>query len=113
MNDVKPYKINLPNVKQVSCAGDYTTLVDRDGKVFIMGKVKVKSKDDKQPQSPTDIIEVDINDRIQKVESGLNFSLALNKNGKIYVWGNNNFGQLGTGSLKSIYEPQILEELSR
>ena len=70
-----------------------------------MGKTKVKGKNDEELKSPTDIIEVNINDEIERVESGLNFSMALNKNGKIYVWGNNTFGQLGTGSLKNVYEP--------
>ena len=92
-------------MKQVSCAGDYTTLVNKEGRVFIMGKTKVKGKNDEELKSPTDIIEVNINDEIERVESGLNFSMALNKNGKIYVWGNNTFGQLGTGSLKNVYEP--------
>ncbi len=39
---------------------------------------------------------------IKKVESGINFSMALSNTGKVYVWGNNNFGQLGTGSLQNI-----------
>jgi alpha-tubulin suppressor-like RCC1 family protein len=38
---------------------------------------------------------------ISKVQSGLNYSLALTKSGKVYAWGNNVYGQLGTGSLKN------------
>lgn len=47
------------------------------------------------------------------MESGVNFSLALNRDGKVYVWGDNKFGQLGTGSLKSVYDPTPLDELYR
>ena len=99
---MKPLLIDLPNVKQVSCAGDYATLVDQDGKVFLMGPSKTKGRDEKIAKLPTDIVELDINDRIVRVESGLNFSMGLNSSGKIYVWGNNNFGQLGIGGLNSL-----------
>ena len=68
----------MPNIKQVSCAGDYVTLVDKEGKVFIMGPSKVKGINQKENKQPTDIIQLDINDKIERVESGLNFSMGLN-----------------------------------
>jgi alpha-tubulin suppressor-like RCC1 family protein len=40
-------------------------------------------------------------ENIKKVESGVNYSMALSDDGRVYVWGNNTFGQLGTGSLKN------------
>lgn len=65
-----------------------------------MGKSPVKGKGGKTGISPTDVVELDLYD-IQKVQSGQNFSMALNKEGKVFVWGNNNFGQLGTGSQRN------------
>jgi alpha-tubulin suppressor-like RCC1 family protein len=50
-------------------------------------------------------------DKIEKVESGPNYSLGLTNDGKVYAWGNNNFGQLGTGSLRSLNEPYLLDAL--
>lgn len=38
--------------------------------------------------------------------------MALTEDGQVYVWGNNNFGQLGTGSLNSLNEPKLLDALS-
>jgi alpha-tubulin suppressor-like RCC1 family protein len=38
---------------------------------------------------------------ITKVTSGINYSIALDDEGKIFAWGNNIYGQLGTGGLKS------------
>lgn len=35
--------------------------------------------------------------------------MALTEQGSIYVWGNNNFGQLGTGSLNSLNEPRPID----
>lgn len=65
-----------------------------------MGKSPIKGKNGKVGTSATDLIELDLFD-VKKVQSGQNFSMALNKDGKVFVWGNNTFGQLGTGSLKN------------
>ena len=32
---------------------------------------------------------------IIKIECGMDFTLALDKNGKLYSWGSNRYGQLG------------------
>jgi RCC1 and BTB domain-containing protein len=48
-----------------------------------------------------------------KVSSGINFSIALNDEGKVFAWGSNTYGQLGTGGLKSVSEPILLESLTR
>jgi len=37
--------------------------------------------------------------------------MALAESGKVYVWGNNNFGQLGTGSLNSVNTPSTVDAL--
>ena len=66
-----------------------------------MGKSPVKGRDGKTANRSTDIIELDLFD-IKKVQSGQNFSMALNKDGRVFVWGNNTFGQLGTGSLRNV-----------
>jgi alpha-tubulin suppressor-like RCC1 family protein len=77
-----------------------------------MGKSQVKGRNGKVSKSPSELIELDLYD-IKKVQSGQNFSIALNKDGKVFVWGNNTFGQLGTGSLKNVNEPVELEHLIR
>ena len=55
-------------------------------------------------------MQLDLTD-VSKITSGINFSMALNKSGKVFVWGNNTYGQLGTGSLKNVQKPQIIEAL--
>jgi alpha-tubulin suppressor-like RCC1 family protein len=47
------------------------------------------------------LLELGIN-KVVKVVSGINFTLALNDEGKVFVWGNNTFGQLGTGGLRNV-----------
>lgn len=110
--EVKPIKININNVKQVSCAGEYTAVVNQEGKVFIFGTSSVRGIGNTVSKSNNDIVELDIHEKIKKVESGPNFSMALSESGKVYVWGNNNFGQLGTGSLLSLNKPELLESLA-
>lgn len=78
-----------------------------------MGMSKVIGRDNKQARSATDIIELEFDEPIVRVESGQNFSLALNEEGKVYVWGSNSFGQLGTGSLNDLKEPSKLSTLLR
>ena len=95
-------KVNLPNIKQASCAGDYIALVNDKGRVFVMGPSKAIGVNGTQAKLPTDIIELEIPDEIVRVESGPNFSMALNREGRVYVWGVNTFGQLGTGSLNNL-----------
>ena len=48
----------------------------------------------------TELVELDL-ENIVKVASGINFSMALNDEGKVFVWGNNVYGQLGTGGLQN------------
>lgn len=65
-----------------------------------MGKSPIKGLTGRSGMNPTDVIELPLTN-IKKVQSGLNNSMALSKEGQVYVWGNNTFGQLGTGSLRN------------
>jgi alpha-tubulin suppressor-like RCC1 family protein len=111
-NSVKPTKIDIKDVVQVSCSSDYITFLTSKGNVYLMGKSQVKGKDAKVANHPSELIELDLYN-IKKVQSGQNFSMALNKDGKVFVFGNNTFGQLGTGSLKNVNDPVELEHLIR
>ena len=82
------------------------------GNVFLMGKSDIKGRQGSQSKNPTDIIELEL-ENIKKISSGQNYSLALSKDGRVYAFGNNYFGQLGTGSLKSENEPIILDHFIR
>jgi len=94
----------LKDVVQVSCSSDYITFLTSKGNVFLMGKSPIKGREGKTGTTTTDLVELDLFD-IQKIQSGQNFSMALSKNGKVFVWGNNTYGQLGTGSLRNETEP--------
>lgn len=43
-------------MKQASCAGSYTTLVDKNGRVFVLGTSKLKGVGNKVGQKSSDLI---------------------------------------------------------
>ena len=67
----------------------------------MLGDTSLKGVNGVKAKSKTELLELGIN-KIVKVVSGINFTLALNDEGKVFVWGNNTFGQLGTGGLRNV-----------
>ncbi|MCD8157817.1 MAG: hypothetical protein LUD77_02670 [Clostridiales bacterium] len=47
-----------------------------------------------------------ITDGIKSVSTGYSHSLAIGENGSLYVWGSNEYGQLGDGTYKDKTEPK-------
>lgn len=68
----------------------------------MLGDTSLKGINGVKAKSKTELLELGIN-KVVKVVSGINFTLALNDEGKVFVWGNNTFGQLGTGGLRNVY----------
>ncbi len=48
---------------------------------------------------------------VPQVKSGDGFTVALKSNGKVYTWGNNQYGQLGLGNNDSVDEPKQMASL--
>lgn len=48
-------KIEIPNIIMASCANDYTVFVNKEGRVFAMGDLKVKGVNS-QAKTKNDII---------------------------------------------------------
>lgn len=51
----------------MSCAGDYATIVDKEGKVFLMGPSKAIGKNNTKAKTATDIIELEFDTPITRV----------------------------------------------
>jgi len=67
----------------------------------VLGDTSLKGVNGVKAKSKKELLELGLN-KVVKVVSGINFSLALNDEGKVFVWGNNTFGQLGTGGLRNV-----------
>jgi alpha-tubulin suppressor-like RCC1 family protein len=49
--------------------------------------------------------------RVNVVAGGESFSCAATVSGNAYCWGDNNYGQLGTGNTEDVYEPTAISTL--
>ena len=93
-------KIKIEGVRMASCANDYVSFINKEGKVFVIGDLNIKGVNNTKAKDKLEIIELPLKN-IVKISSGINFSMALDDSGKVFAWGNNNSGQLGTGGLQS------------
>lgn len=105
---------NLP-VISVSCGLNHTSAIVKDShryRLFMWGSneygqlgTKSESLIETLPK------EIEFDESIHSVELGVNYSILLTKEGKIYTCGDNSEGQLGIGNLASNGELQLVKSL--
>lgn len=97
-------------VKQVACGGQHTILLTTEGRLYATGKGEYGRLGRGSPRDELEFEEIEYfsqsNDSvlepgqpitIVKVGAGENFSAALSRGGELWVWGRNDYGQLGLG----------------
>ncbi len=96
INSAQPVQVTgLKNVKQVAAGYYYTVALKEDGTVWSWG-----NNDYGQLGNGTTIQNSNIPVRVKKLENvkqisaGGDYAVALNEDGKVWVWGNNHYGQL-------------------
>jgi uncharacterized repeat protein (TIGR02543 family) len=62
-----------------------------------------------QDHDDDSLIHFSVGEEIQKVEAGHNFSSLLSNEGRLFMWGNNQAGQLGIGNLNDLYSSLPIE----
>ena len=90
--------IALNNTVQISAGGSHSLILTNTGQIFAFGENidgQLGLGDNIDKYVPTQIY-YDVVDVI-KISVGSNYSLAFTANGRIYAFGNNNWGQLGLG----------------
>ena len=93
------------NIKQIAGGGSHTLILDVNGHVFCSGsnsKGQLGSPDGKLTFEQIDLLR---EFTVTQISCGWDFSCAITNNGKMFVWGNNNYTQLGLG--KSITSTSI------
>jgi alpha-tubulin suppressor-like RCC1 family protein len=115
---VKFGKVTLPNNKKarsIRCGYNHTMCLTDDGEVFTWGYGKDGSLGHENSDNydlPKAIEYFKRNNiKIQKIECGDYFSLALSEDGKLYAWGQNNFGQLGLGQVTQQLKVNVPTEI--
>lgn len=117
-----PCVVKLPasvtGVVHAATGRSHSLVVTSDGKVFAAGENKngqLGTGAGKEVTTWT-LVPGLTDQKIVKVAAGVDFSLALSKDGQLWGWGSPQYGQLGNGSdeqhiakaNKIVYEPQVL-----
>ena len=91
--------------------------VDKNGSIFSVGHNGLDnmlgSSSSLSMSETLTPVQVEAADYFTKVSAGENHVLALSKDGGVYSWGNNGFGQLGLGNLKSENTPKRITSFDK
>ncbi|BDR54308.1 hypothetical protein KIMH_04190 [Bombiscardovia apis] len=105
------------NITQISAGGSHSLAVSMKQEVLAWGSNERgelgydQATGDSQPHpDPLIVKTITYNPKITQVsaggEFGRGYSLAIDSSGAVYAWGDNQFGQLGDGSLQSPTRPK-------
>lgn len=101
-------------VVRIACGYYHSLVLRKDGSVFAFGRNdygQLGLGNNESARKPTRI-EALQSLRIRDVTSGCYHSIALTQNGKVYVWGRNNHGQLGIGTTDDCNSPARVDALA-
>ena len=107
-----PIEIPVPNAKfsQIECGKDFCLLLTTSGVLYSFGSNQFGQlgHGDTEPRTYPTVVKffLDMKKRVDQISCGFKHS-ACKSNNKIYSWGCNSNGQLGTGNLKHVYTPNL------
>ena len=107
-----PTEILVPNVKfsQIECGKDFCLLISTSGLLYSFGSNQFGQlgHGDTEPRTYPTVVKyfLEMKKRVDQISCGFKHC-ACKSNNKIYSWGCNSNGQLGTGNTKPIYSPNL------
>ncbi|XP_054166006.1 RCC1 and BTB domain-containing protein 2-like [Oppia nitens] len=102
-------------IEDIACGNYHSLALTSDGTVYGWGNNSEGQCDCSHSTSDTSIdepilVEFPDNTVIQSIYCTTNSSFAIDINGRVYSWGDNDFGQLGHRN-KGVYKPQLIYDL--
>ena len=102
--------LNGNDILDIQCGNENTLFLMKDGTVYTCGTYSRGTQGlgrlDHIVKTPTRIPE--LSDIVQ-ITCGFGHNAALDRNGHIWIWGRNDYGQLGTGNKTSLFSPVMLD----
>jgi alpha-tubulin suppressor-like RCC1 family protein len=98
------------NILAISCGGQHSLAITQSGCVFSWGSNEFGQlglEGYEMTNKPQKIVA--IRDLIKKITCGAKHSLLLSREGKLFAFGSNEFGQVGEGSKKNIVLPHVIK----
>ena len=95
-------------VPQVVHADSFTAVLKEDGTVWMAGQNNVGQLGDGTNVNKNEPVQVKIDENtyltnVRKISVGAEWTTALTRDGKVYVWGLNDFGQLAQGDTTNLF----------
>ncbi len=97
-----PETASFNNIKAVEAGDGFSLFLKEDGTVWASGAAAINGTG-ANVTSPVPITAITV--PIVKIAAGKDHALALDGTGRVWTWGNNTYGQLGTGNKTSRVTP--------
>ena len=112
--DETPEQIDgLPPIVSIAAGEAHALALTSDGRVYAWGANHAGQLGDGTHVRRTQPIAVTgLSDVVTRIAAGRNHSLALTADGRVWVWGSNNHGQLGAASAQHSSAPVLIEPLA-
>ncbi|KAL9647319.1 hypothetical protein ABK040_011686 [Willaertia magna] len=115
-------KTKLPNINskvvKIACGSDHTVFLTKEGEIYVcggnnQGQLGINDTDKMRVELPVKVYFQKKMEPIKQIYCGLWFTIFLTSKNRIYVCGDNRYGQLGFEKLRSSYKPIVLSALSQ
>lgn len=96
------------NVKDIAAGAEFSIFLQRDGSLRGVGKNDKGQLGQGNTATSNELVRITDKNDFKMVDAGEDFAAALASDG-LYVWGSNEYGQLGVGNNENVLIPQKLE----
>jgi alpha-tubulin suppressor-like RCC1 family protein len=116
LNEPTRVRINS-RIRSIAAGDTHSLALDYSGNLYAWGSNNCGQLGPLQSSKKVDWssfpVRVPLSFKLQQVDAGMHYTLALTDQGEVYAWGWNSFGQLGTSSAKMTGRPTRISGITR